>query len=188
MESDVEPATHPHLFTASEYTILDIETRTELIGGVIYDLSPRNEPHIFAVGRLIDALAPGFLGSEYVARFQEALAVSGWDAGEAPEIDVAVVRRKRYDATPTASDAFTFVEVSDSTYRGKRGDRTYRIPLYVNAGVPSWIVNIPLRQVEFYGNVPDLSLEHGHVFSEDDSFNILGVLVPVADLFVDSLT
>jgi hypothetical protein len=39
----------PHLLTVAEYMSADIQGRTELLGGVIYDVSPRNEPHRYAV-------------------------------------------------------------------------------------------------------------------------------------------
>ena len=75
---------------------------------------------------------------------------------------------------------FAFIEVSDTTYAV---DRKHKIPLYVNAGVPSYIVNIPLRQVEFYGSVQDLGAEHGRVFTDRDTLEILGVAIPIAVLF-----
>lgn len=58
-----------------------------------------------------------------------------------------------------------------------------RIPLYVAAGVPSWIVNIALRQVEFYGSPADLASTRGIVYAVGDEFTICGVSIQVADLF-----
>jgi hypothetical protein len=144
---------------------LDIEERTELLDGVVVRLLQKNEPHVRIIGMLSEIFVPGLLGSRYVARFQEPLAVNGWHGKNAPGIDVAIVARKRYAVTPDANDALAFIEVSDTTYAGKRGDRTYKIPLYVNAGVPSWIVNIP--------------------FSESETVDILGIAIPVAALFAD---
>jgi len=171
--------------TVAEYMTLDLEERTELLAGVVYSLLPKDEPHVRVIDRLRDILIPRFLDSPHIARFRQPLAVSGWHGQNAPEIDVAIVARKRYAVTPDAGDAFTFIEVSDTTYSGKRGDRTYKIPLYVNAGIPSWIVNIPLRQVEFYRVPADLAREHGHVFTERDTFEILGIPISVATLFDD---
>jgi hypothetical protein len=53
----------------------------------------------------------------------------------------------------------------------------------VNAGVPAWIVNVQLRQVEYYSSTEDLATEHGRVFTETDAVDILGITIPVADLF-----
>jgi len=174
----------PHLFTASEYMSLQTEARTELLAGVVYDVSPKHEPHNFAVTQLTTALIRG-LSHAYQVRSQNPIIVSGWEGLDAPEIDVAVVAARRYQETPTAKDASAFVEVSSSTYGGKYGDRLYKIPLYVRAGVPAWIVNIALRQVEFYASVEDLDREHGRVFKIDETFDILGVAIPVKELFND---
>jgi Uma2 family endonuclease len=174
----------PHLFTASEYMNLQIEARTELLAGVIYDVSPKNEPHSFAVSRLTAALNRA-LSNAYEVRIRDPIIVSGWEGRDAPEIDIAVIAAKTYAKTPTAKDASAFVEVSDSTYGGQRGDRLYKIPLYVRAGVQAWIVNITLQQVECYDSLEDLDREHGRVFKKGESFDILGVATPVDTLFRD---
>jgi len=110
------------------------------------------------------------------------VAVPGWEGADAPEIDVAVLARKTYRPGPTSADAFAFVEVSHTTYRVDRG---YKIPLYVRAGVPAWIVDIDLRQVEFYGSTDDVERKHGRVFAAGESFEVLGVEIAVVSLFDD---
>ncbi len=85
----------PHLFTVEEYMKLDIEARTELLGGVVYDVPPRNEPHRYAVRKLNQFLVRG-LGSEYAVQIQDAVAVGGWRGKDAPEIDVAILFQKYY--------------------------------------------------------------------------------------------
>jgi len=49
----------PHAFTVAEYMSLETETRTDLLAGVVYDVSPRNEPHRVAVRALGGAGACG---------------------------------------------------------------------------------------------------------------------------------
>jgi hypothetical protein len=180
---EIEEGSSLHTFTVEQYMALDIPERTELLEGLIYDLSPKNAPHSYVIEQLTDALVPTLLGSHLRARFEQPIAVTGWTGANAPEIDVAVIRRQTYPQPPTADDAVAFIEVSDTTYYGKRGDRTFKIPLYVNAGVPSWIVNIPLKQVEHYANVEALGLPHGVVFQIGDTFEIAGVTIEVASLF-----
>jgi len=170
----------PHAFTVAEYMSLDTETRTELLAGVVYDVSPRNEPHRFAVRKLGGVLSHGLFGSPYEVQVQDAVAVPGWKGRDAPEVDVAVIAAKNYRPGPTSVDASAFIEVADSTYARDRG---YKIPLYVRAGVPSWIVNIPLRRVECYESLADLELAHGRVLGEGETLTILGVAIAVADLF-----
>jgi len=170
----------PHLMTVGEYFASNIQGHTELIEGIAYDVSPEDEPHAFAVQQLNQFLLPKVMQFGQVLRIQSPIAVPDWQGRNAPEMDVTVIARKQYDRTPTSADAFAIIEVSDTTYDD---DRERKIPLYVNAGVPAWIVNIQLRQVEFYGSVADLAIEHGHVFPEHGTINVLGVSIPVADLF-----
>ena len=177
----------PHRFSVAEYMSLETERRTELLGGVIFDVSPKNEPHAFAVTKLAATLIRGFTGTSIDVRVQDPLAVLGWHGNEAPEVDIAIVRAAEYAVTPSARDTLGFIEVSDSTYGGKYGDRRYKIPLYVNAGVPAWIVNIRLRQVEYYGCAADLERTHGIVSAEGTDVDILGVRVPVGSLFYKTL-
>jgi hypothetical protein len=131
------------------------------------------------VRELTRFLARG-LGEEYVVQVQDTVAVAGWEGNEAPEVDVAILRDKTFHTGPTAADALALIEISDTTYAV---DRRYKIPLYVATGVPSYIVNIPLRQVEYYGALQDLESEHGRVFAERDTFEILKVVVPISVLF-----
>jgi len=172
----------PARFSAEHYLRLDIDERTELLGGVIYRVSPRNEPHSFAVATLARLLIRG-LGDDYAVRIQDHVAVPDWRGKNAPEIDVAVLKRGYYEPGPTAVDACAFIEVAHTTYGGRMGDRAYKIPLYVGAGVPSWIVNIAKRQVECYASPEDLALPHGRVTGESGTIDILGVSIPVRDLF-----
>jgi hypothetical protein len=172
----------PHAFTVAEFMSLDTAKRTELLAGVVYDVSPRHEPHRYAVRELTRILIQGLPQARYAVQTQDAVAVPGWEGADAPEVDVAVLARKRYRPGPTSADAFAFIEVSHTTYAVDRG---YKIPLYVNAGVPAWIVNINLRQAEFYGSPADLTLKHGHVFAAGASFKVLGVEIAVSDLFDD---
>jgi hypothetical protein len=131
---------------------------------------------------LNEALTPaiGKPGDIYEISIQDPIAVDGWHGLHAPEIDVAVIDRKRYMQTPSSCDSHAFVEVSDSTYAD---DKKIKIPLYVVARVPTWHVNIPDRQVEFYER--DADLVAPRIFRVQDTFDILGVPIRVRDLFED---
>lgn len=170
----------PHLFTVSEYMKLDIPGHTELLGGVIYDVSPKNTPHGLAIRRLNEALTPaiGKPGDRYEISIQDPIAVAGWEGPHSPEIDVAVIDRKRYTQTPNATESHAFIEVSDTTYAV---DKKMKIPLYVAARVPTWHVNIPERRVEFYDR--DTELDSPHIYDETETIDILGVMIAVCDLF-----
>jgi hypothetical protein len=172
-------ASTPHLFTVAEYLGLNIPWRTELIEGMIHDVAPKNEPHILAVSRLSRALIRG-LGDEYLVRVQDPIAVSGWMGRNDPEIDVAVVASRHYPQRATNADSFAFIEVSDTTYAN---DREIKIPLYVAARVPTWHVNVPRRQVEFYRQGADPNGPPSQVFHAGETFEVLGVTIVVTDLF-----
>ncbi len=169
----------PHLFTVEEYLELDIPGRTELIEGVIYNVAAKNEPHIFAVNQFSRALIRG-LADEFLVRVQDPIAVSGWTGKNDPEIDIAIVANRYYSKRATHADSFAFIEVSDTTYAS---DRKVKIPLYVAASVPTWHVNIPKRQVEFYQVGADPNGAPTRIFTETETFEMLGVSIPVTILF-----
>jgi hypothetical protein len=172
-----------HEMTVEEYLDSNIEGRTELLGGIIYDVAARYEPHRYAVRKLSRALSQRLsdigdrVGVPVILQPQDAVAVPHWKGKDAPEIDIAVIADRFYEPIATSADGFAFIEVSHTTYESDRG---YKIPLYVAAGVPSWIVNISERWVEFYGSPADLELPNGRV--SGDTFEVLGVPITVASL------
>ncbi len=112
---------HPHEMTVEEYLDSNIAGRTELLGGIVFDVSPRNELHRYAVRKLAAALR--HLENGHIVQVQDAVAVPHWKGKDAPEIDIAVISNKFYRPIPTSADAFAFIEVSDTTYRC---DRDYK--------------------------------------------------------------
>ncbi len=168
----------PHLLTVQEYTSLQIDARTELIDGIIYDVAPRNAPHRNALIVLAKKLERA-LGERYNVQQQDALAIDGWKGRHAPEPDIAVVALGYIDPVPTARETFAVIEVSDTTYKRDRR----KVGLYVAAGIPAYIVNIPERRVEAYESGADLQQVHGRVVPFDGSFSVLGVPIAVTDLF-----
>jgi len=172
----------PRELTAAEYATLRIDGKTELLGGFIYDVLPlASERHSFAAQKLVTLLTIALL-PDYFAQGDHVVAVPDWRSKDAPRPDVAIFPAKRY-AAPTARDIFAVVEVSDSSYDR---DRNYKIPLYVNAGVPSFIVNLETRQVECYASRADLELPRGIVHAYGSSFEVLGARIAVAALFPTS--
>lgn len=166
-------ASRPHRFSVEEYMASAVPGHTELVDGVIYEVSPRNPPHINAVRVLIEYLARDLDWNTYAIQVQDPIAVAGWKGLHAPEVDVAVVRNKRYETTTEAVDTLAAIDVADTSYLD---DRNVKIPLYIAAGIRAWIVNIPERKVESYG--PERRDYH-----EGESFEVLGVAIPVSALF-----
>jgi Uma2 family endonuclease len=167
-----------HLFTVEEYMASNVPGHTELISGVIYDVPQSTPPHANAAVFLLQHLIRQLDLDRYQVRGTQPLALAGWAGYDAPEPDIAVVRLSDYsEHHPTAGDAHVVIEVSDSTYSF---DRNVKLPLYKAAGIPALIVNIPARRVERYA--PHESDADPHCYTEDESFDILGVPIPVSEL------
>jgi hypothetical protein len=56
-------------------------------------------------------------------------------------------------------------------------------PHLLKAGVPSYIVNIAERRVEYYATPSDLETKYGTISTESRTLDIPGVAIPVAILF-----
>lgn len=130
---------HLHEMTVEEYLHSNIAGRTELLGGVVYDVLPRNAPHRYAVRKLGVALHS--LNGRCIVQVRDVVAVPDWKGKDTPEVDIAIITDKFYEPAPTSADAVALIEVSDTTYEC---DRRYKIPLYVAAGVPA---GLPVRRL-----------------------------------------
>jgi len=177
-ENESEPQLHR--FTVEEYMRLGEDfPRSELLGGFIYDVAPVNWRHARAVSVLLNELARGLYGGGYCVEIRSTLAMQGWQGRWGPEPDVALLYDEMYTKTPTAENTVAIIEVSESTYAW---ERKQKIPLYVASGVPTWQVNLPARQVEYYPT--PANLDNPQIFHEGDTFEVLGVRVAVADLLL----
>jgi Uma2 family endonuclease len=168
----------PHLLTVEEYLTLAIDDRTELIEGIIYDISPRGAAHRHAVNALNMILARA-LGERFTIQVQDAVAIPDWKGTNAPEPDIAVIAKGYLDPLAIATQTFAVVEVSETTYERDRA----KMALYVNAGIPSYLVNIGKGQVEAYESAADLAQPSGRVVPAGSTFTILGQPIAVSDLF-----
>jgi Uma2 family endonuclease len=121
----------------------------ELIRGMLVDKMTKNDPHDYAVGFLGDCLR-GILPAGWFVREEKSLKLGIWSR---PEPDLIVVRGQHGDyraRTPQAPDIGLLIEVADSSYPK---DHIAKLRLYAAWGIPAyWIVNIPGRRVEVYGN------------------------------------
>jgi hypothetical protein len=160
-----------HRFTAREYMKLDIEGRTELVEGVIYDVAARNDPHRLAVNRLSKQLQLAL--PQWQVQVRDAVAIPDWDGDNAPEPDIAVTKNDKY---PSAVDTAAIIEVSDKTYEWDRK----KDKLDTDAGIHSWIVNIGLQRVEFVRAHEDAMQA---AFYGGEMFEVPGVSIAVRSLF-----
>jgi Uma2 family endonuclease len=112
------------------------DRRVELVGGVIYLMSPIHEPHVAGVSLVTDALKAAF-GSGYYVRVQAPLDI-GLLTNPEPDLSVVLGSPRAYKTAPTS--ATLVVEVSDSTLAY---DTTTKAEQYAAAGVTEyWVLDL----------------------------------------------
>jgi Uma2 family endonuclease len=126
--------------------------RVELLGGMLVAQMTKHESHNFSV-RSLGYLVRGLVPADWLVSEEKSVVIGKrWR----PEPDIAVIRgpNDRYRAeAPKAEDIAMLAEIADSSYATDRGMKWRR---YAACGVPSyWIVNIPGRVVEVYGDPAD---------------------------------
>lgn len=139
--------------TADEYEqmgragVFGAAARLELLEGEIFEMSPIGSPHAACVKFLSNFLNRQFAG-KLIVGVQDPVRLNAFSE---PQPDVALLgwRDDFYrGAHPTPADVLLLVEVADSTVET---DRSYKLPLYAQAGVAEvWIVNLPGEVIEVY--------------------------------------
>lgn len=133
-----------HHFTAEEYLRLELDpdVRTELIDGVIYDMSPLGGPHNKFVVRLIAYHALN-IGEERAAAFSQGDLITHSDYVPMP--DFVLTKPRTSDETPHVDEVILVVEVSETTLSF---DLNVKLPRYAKQDVPEvWVVDLEGRRV-----------------------------------------
>lgn len=137
-----DPRTFParqRRFTAAEYLRMAEDgyfkdQRVELLEGVIYEMSPQNDPHFTFISRVNTELVLA-LGRAWAVRVQLPLFLG---ADSVPEPDLAVIERAVEDAErPTPHGAKLIIEVADSS---EAYDLSVKTRIYARAEVPEYCV------------------------------------------------
>jgi Uma2 family endonuclease len=143
-------ARRAHRWTVEEYERMGAVGllpggRTELIDGVVVDVSPQNPPHALCVERLTAALYRRLLDRARVRVQAPVRLATHW----MPEPDVALVRIDApADRHPQPDDLLLVVEVSDTSLADDRGEK---LAQYARSGVSVvWIVDLNGRCVEVH--------------------------------------
>jgi Uma2 family endonuclease len=130
-----------------EAGILNPGDRLELLAGEIYEMSPIGSPHAACVDALADMLHE-HARRQYIVRVQSPIRLNDFSE---PQPDITLLRRRDdfyRRAHPTPADVLLVIEVADSTVET---DRSFKLPLYAQAGVAEvWIVNLPGEVLEVY--------------------------------------
>ena len=139
------------LFTVEEYErmvetgILTEDDRVELIEGEIVEMSPIGDRHAAFVANLNHLLVHA-VGDRARVWVQGPVRVP---PRSKPQPDLALLRPRSYVRAGAATeDALLVIEVADTT---RRYDRTIKLRLYANAGIPEyWIVDATAETVEIH--------------------------------------
>ena len=127
---------HQHQLTTSEYfSIGELQNKTELINGVIYDRVPPGPNHSYTVRELSRLLIISVNGA-IVSQEQPIQFLPD----NAPQPDVAILKNSENgykDSHPAAQDTLVIIEVSDSTLGYDTGDK---MRLYASGNVPLYFV------------------------------------------------
>ena len=185
IEQDGPPTVHR--FTVAEYEemaareILPPDGRTELIDGVIYDVSPQNPPHADTVELLTGAIYARLHGQVRI-RTQAPLRLP---PRSMPEPDLELLRADMpFGRHPTAEDVLLAIEVSHSTLRW---DRERKVPLYAANRIPAvWIANVAERVVETHAELSDGAYRKQRTYGAGESVTVQGfdgVSIPVDEIF-----
>ena len=128
------------LFTSAEFYrmaelgIIGPDERVELVGGLIYEMSPINPWHADAVDALNEVLTLALSGRARV-RAQNPLHLDDMSDPQ-PDVAVVVPREGGYrDRHPVPAEIHLLAEVADSTLRD---DARRKIPRYARAGIPEF--------------------------------------------------
>jgi len=113
--------------------------RVELIDGEVVEMTPIGARHAACVSRLTRLLVMA-LGDRAVVSPQNPVQVSHWSE---PEPDIAVLRPRAdfyAERLGEPGDVLLLIEVADTS---GAYDRSVKVPLYLDAGVPEvWVVDV----------------------------------------------
>lgn len=168
----------PHRFTVAEYRqmgtggVFSEHARVELIDGEVVEMTPIGARHAACVSRLTRLLVMA-LGDRAVVSPQNPVQVGNWSE---PEPDLAVLRPRAdfyAERLGEPADVLLLIEVADTS---GAYDRSVKVPLYLDAGVPEiWVVDVA-------GGVVDVFSAAGR-FRRGPGDTIVPVAIP--DLVVD---
>jgi Uma2 family endonuclease len=151
-EPEVIDTVVPHRWTREEYERMVAAgvfegMHIELVDGVIWQMTPQDNPHIGTlekITRLLMRLYP----ESYSVRPQSSLPLA---SDSIPEPDLAVVPpdpEHNFYVSRYPESALLVVEIADSSLRH---DRKRKASLYARAGIPEyWIVNLVAWQLEVH--------------------------------------
>ena len=158
------------------------EARLELLEGEIYEMSPIGSPHAACV-KFFNMLFNRLFNGKLLVGVQDPIRLNDFSEPQ-PDITLLSWRDDFYKSLhPTPADVLLVIEVADSTVET---DRSYKIPLYAQAGIAeAWLVNLPAEQVELYASPANDAYQITQTFKRGDvaqSHTIKDLAINVSDI------
>jgi len=123
----------------AELGVLREDSRVELIGGQVVEMTPIGDRHASCVRRLSRLLAQKVL-EVAVIDVQNPVVLGAHDAPQ-PDVAVLKLRAEGYAQHPRPTDVLLVIEVADTSLAY---DRDVKLPLYAEAGIQeAWLVALP---------------------------------------------
>jgi Uma2 family endonuclease len=171
MVSGVAPPTpgrEQYRFSVDQYLamaergVLDPDTRTELVDGIVVKISPPNGPHIYCKNHLQRLFTLHLDWGQAALISQDPVRLTD---DYAPQPDVALVRRLGA-AIPAGADLLLAIEVSDTTLGHDLEEKRRR---YAAAGVPAyWVADVVGRTLHLFAEPRDADYHRHEVVTDLD--------------------
>jgi Uma2 family endonuclease len=150
------------------------EKHVELIGGVIYEVSPHSFEHFWSI-EVVARLLEKIFGEAYWIRRQGPCVHGEWSEPE-PDITVAKGNMEEFSAHPTT--AVLAVEVSKSSLSFDKGRKA---SLYAAMDVPDyWVLDLVNHQLWVHRQpIADGTSPFGHRYSQVEAVSADGSVSPL---------
>ena len=174
----VHPLTVDDVDAMVDAGILGEDDRVELLDGVLVEMSPQSDPHMYAIRRLNALALPAVAAAGMELSPQCPLGVRS--PISQPEPDFAVIPRTPRDAKPAR--ALLVVEISKSS---RRLDLGRKAELYAEADIPEyWVLDVERRELVVHRDPRDGHYTSVHTLGEHDTATAVAIdlSVPLAEL------
>lgn len=176
-----------HRFDVEEYHrmveagALREDSRVELIGGQIIDMTPIGWRHMNVLNRMNMLLASFALEDGYAVSVQNLVRLGAHDE---PEPDLALLKDEPRNSLPGPQDTPLGIEVSESSLAY---DEEVKLPLYAAAGIEeAWAVALQVGRVGVYTEPAPDGYRALRVFGAGErarSGTVEGLALPVSAVF-----
>ena len=184
MPVHVDPLMPVHPLTVTDVQrmvaagIVDEDDRVELLDGVLVELSPQSDPHMYAIRRLNALALPAVAAAGMELSPQCPLGVRS--PISQPEPDLAVI--PSVPRGEHASRALLVVEISKSS---RQLDLGRKAELYAEADIPEyWVLDVKRRELIVHRDPRDGRYTSVRTLGEHDTATAVAVdlAVPLAEL------